>query len=155
MLMKKYLSPKLMLIVVLLFGAASIGRAQNRPISPTRVCTFTDFLQRVSTQNLPYIAEQYHVRLADAELMAAGIFPDPSLMVEGKLSDFSIGAGYTLELGGKRQARQRLAQRKMEYENTALKAYFQNLRADAAASYLEALLQQELLNAKRTAICCS
>lgn len=149
--MKNYIFLPLLFLALFLLCAGSICCAQDAVLKQVKELSFNDFLNRVSRHNLPYLAAQYQVQLADAELLAARVFPDPTLAVEGADAAYSIAAGYNLELGHKRQARQQLAQSKLNYENAALIAYFQDLRADAAASYLEAHFQQALLDVKSKA----
>ncbi|MDR1337171.1 MAG: TolC family protein [Tannerella sp.] len=135
------------------------------PVFPVRaqeekqVLTFAGYLNRVRNVNIDYLAEKYSVEIAEANAKAAGVFPDPEL--SASYSDnqnrklrmgYSVDAGlnYTLELGGKRNARMRVAQSEKEVTAALLEDYFRHLRADAAIAYLTALKQQELYGIQKS-----
>lgn len=111
----------------------------NQPIS------FEEYLNRVGKNNLSYLAGKLNVSIADAEVIAQKIFPDPELVFEAGNETFSLGLSYTLESGNKRGARIKLARSQAELEKLSLEQGFQNLRAEAAELFLEAILQRELL----------
>jgi cobalt-zinc-cadmium efflux system outer membrane protein len=118
-----------------------------------RVLTFDEYLNNVKDFNAGYVAEKYSIDLAEANLKAARVFPDPELSVSYSNNqnwNLQMGYGieaelsYTLELGGKRRARIRLAQSEKEMTSALLEDYFRNLRADATLAYLAALKQTRL-----------
>jgi cobalt-zinc-cadmium efflux system outer membrane protein len=118
-----------------------------------RILTFSEYLNNVGNANVGYLAEKYNVDLAEAKLKAAKVFPDPELSVSyanNQNWNLQMGYGfeaelsYTLELGGKRQARIRVAQSEKEMTDALLEDYFRNLRADATLAYLAALKQKRL-----------
>jgi cobalt-zinc-cadmium efflux system outer membrane protein len=117
------------------------------------VLTFDEYLNNVKNSNIDYLAEKYNVDIADAYVKAAKIFPDPELSVSyanNQNWDLQMGYGvdaelsYTLELGGKRKARIRVAQSEKEMTGALLEHYFCNLRADATITYLAALKHKRL-----------
>ncbi len=110
---------------------------------------FSTYIHRVGKSNFSYLAEQFNVQIADAEAVSERVFPDPELTFESSKDDLNVELGYTLELG-KRRARIRMARSVAELERLSLDYYFQELRAEATDVYLEAMLQKELLNVKRT-----
>lgn len=112
--------------------------------------SFSEYLNRVGKNNLNYLAEKYNVNITDAEVIAQKILPDPELTFEGANENFSIGIGYTIELGNKRGARIRLAKSQADLQKLALEYYYQELRAEAANLYFDAVLQGELLNVKKS-----
>lgn len=110
--------------------------------------TFSAFLQNVAQNNLDYAAEKFNIKKAEAEIIQAGIFPDPELSFEyANNSDrtmdlgrvFVGGLGWTLELGGKRKARISVAEAEKVLAELALADYFQNLRAEAGMLYVDAM----------------
>ena len=118
-----------------------------------RVLTFDKYLDNVKNSNIDYLAEQYNVDIADANVKAAKVFPDPELSVSYANSqnwDLRMGYGidaelsYTLELGGKRKARIRVAQSEKEMTLALLEDYFRNLQAEATIAYMEVIKQNEL-----------
>ncbi len=112
--------------------------------------SFQEYLNQVGKNNLSYLAEKYNVNIADAEVIAQKVLPDPELTFEGADENFSVGLGYTLELGNKRGARVRLAKSQAELEKLALEYYYQELRAEATNLYLDAMQQRELLDVKKS-----
>lgn len=124
-----------------------------------QVLTFGKYLNNVKNSNISYLAEKYNVNIADAAVKAAKVFPDPELSVSyGNNQNWDLQMGYnvdaelsyTLELGGKRKARIRLAQSEKEMTEALLEDYFRNLQADATIAYLEALKQKSLLEIQKS-----
>jgi cobalt-zinc-cadmium efflux system outer membrane protein len=124
----------------------------------TRTLTFDAYLNRVKESNVGYLAEKYNVDIAEANVKAAKVFPDPELSLGyANNQDWNLQMGYgvdaelsyTLELGGKRRARIRVAQSEKEMAGALLEDYFRNLRADATLAYLAALKQKRLCEIQR------
>lgn len=135
---------------LLLLVFASQGRAQIVADTTQHTLSLQEFLNRVGKSNPGFLAEKYKVSIAEAEVIAQKVFPDPNLDFEAADGAFSLGLGYTLEAGNKRGARVRLAKSQAELERLALEYFYQQLRADATLLYLEAMQQMELLNVKRS-----
>lgn len=134
----------------LLFIVSISGRAQVDTAFAKTGITLEQYLSLVGKQNLEYIAAQYDVSIAEAGIESAKVFPDPQLTVGGydnQESSLHLGRGYsgsigtTLELGGKRRARIKLAESQSELSKALLQNHFRNLRADAALAYFDALQQ--------------
>ncbi|MDR0573946.1 MAG: TolC family protein [Tannerella sp.] len=124
-----------------------------------QILTFSEFLNNVRNANVSYLAEKCNVDIADANVKAAKIFPDPELSVSyvnnqnwNLQMGYGVDAelGWTLELGGKRKARIRLAQSEKEMTGALLEDYFRNLRADATIAYLTALKQKKLYEIQKS-----
>ncbi len=118
-----------------------------------RVLTYTNYLNNVKNCNVGYLVEKYNVDIAEANVTAAKIFPDPELSVSYSNNqnwDLQMGYGvevelsYSLELGGKRKARMLVAKSEKEVASALLNDYFRNLRADATIAYLGALKQKKM-----------
>ena len=139
------------IIRLLIFCTATVAvHAQEK-----RILTFNEYLNNIKNSNIDYLAEKYNVDIADAMVKASKVFPDPELSVNyanNQNWDLQMGYGvdvelnYTLELGGKRKARIRVAQSEKEMTEALLEDYFRNLQADATIAYLTALKQKALLN---------
>jgi cobalt-zinc-cadmium efflux system outer membrane protein len=123
------------------------------------VLTFDQYMENVKNCHIGYLAEKYNVDMADANLKAARVFPDPELSVSYSNNQnwslrmgYSIEAelGYTWELGGKRKARIQVAQSEKEMTAALVDDYFCNLRADAAIAYLGALKQRRLYEIQKS-----
>lgn len=130
-----------LLMSIVLIGSINIGWSQN-------TVSLEEFLNRVGQKNSAYLSEKYNVAIADAEVVAQKVFPDPELELEMADDYYSVGLGYNLELGNKRGARVRLAKSQAELERLALEYYYQQLRAEATDLYLEAIEQKKLLEVK-------
>jgi len=133
---------------ILLFAIMSYLSGYSQTI------TFQEYLNNVKNNNINYLVEKYNVDIANANVQAAKIFPDPELSVSATDNQqetlkmgysFDAALGYTLELGGKRKARIRLAQSQKDMVDAQLEDFFRNLRADAVINYLGALKQKQLL----------
>lgn len=130
-------------------------------ITQYSVQSFREYLNQVGKNNLSYISEKYNIAIADAEVISQKVLPDPEISFEvydnGELYNnhqmgrgFNIGLGYTIELGHKRGARVDLAKSQAELERLNVEAFFQELRAEAAKAYIEAMMQKDLLDVKRS-----
>ncbi len=135
---------------------AAMAQVQS-PQLPSQKITYHDFLNRIGTQNLGYIAEKYNLDIADAEVEAAKIFPDPELSfgwVDNGERRMEMGYGFEaelswdLELGGKRKARKNLANSQKVLATLELQHYFQELRAEATIAFLETLQHKMLVEVK-------
>lgn len=138
------------LVFLLLTNLVSFIRAQDSVDKHITILSFQEYLNQVRKKNLSYLSEKYNVNIADAEVIAQKVLPDPELTFEGANEYFSVGIGYTLELGNKRGARVRLAKSQADLEKLALEYYYQELRAEAADLYLDAIQQRELLNVRKS-----
>ena len=120
--------------------------------------SLAEYLSKVGKGNLGYIAEQFNVSIAEAQLKAAKVFTDPEIsaayannedktMLMGQGID--AGISYPFSLGNKRGANISLAKSHKELAQTALDAYFQNLRAEATLNYFSAIRQKNLLQLQK------
>lgn len=139
---------KSIIITLSLLCVVVISNAQQR-----RVLTLEEYLNNVKNNNISYLVEKYNVDIADANIKAARVFPDPELSVSYTNNQnwslqmgYGVDAelGYTLELGGKRGARIRLAESEREMTEALLEDYFRNLRAEAIIAYYTALKQKKI-----------
>jgi cobalt-zinc-cadmium efflux system outer membrane protein len=135
-----------LLTVLNLFGQSTEGDKQL-PLS------LSDYLIRVNKGNLGYIAEQFNVSIAEAQLKAAKVFPDPDISIAYSNNEdktmlmgqgIDAGVSYPFSLGNKRGANVSLARSQKELTQSALDAYFQNMRAEATISYFAAIRQKNL-----------
>jgi cobalt-zinc-cadmium efflux system outer membrane protein len=133
------------LLILLVSGMTCIPSFAQVREYPQQDISFTEYLNRVGKSNLGYLAERLNVSIADAETVAQKVLPDPELEFEAGSDNFSLGLSYSLELGNKRGNRIRLARSRAELEKLLLEQGFQDLRADAADLFFEAILQRELL----------
>lgn len=123
---------------------------QVRESAYTTPITFQSYLFAVGQNNLSLLAEKYQIQIADAAIAAAKVMPDPELTFETTHDTYTLALGYTLELGNKRGARVRLARSEAEHTQLMLEYFFQELRAESTDAYLDAILQQALLDVKQS-----
>ena len=118
-----------------------------------KVLTFGEYLNNVKNSNIEYLVEKYNVEIAEANIKAAKVFPDPELSLSytnNQNWNLKMGYGfdaelsYDFELGGKRKARIELARSEKELTSVLLEDYFRNLQADATIAYLTAIKQRDL-----------
>ena len=77
--------------------------AQNKADTLNYVpLTFEMYLQEVAESNLQLLAEKKQINLAEAEVIAAKILPDPELSFEGGNETYSLELSYPLDIGNKR-----------------------------------------------------
>jgi outer membrane protein TolC len=133
--------------LVCLFGSTQTANAQ-------RILTYDEYMKNVREKNVEYLVEKYNISIAEANTRAAKVMPDPELSLGYENSQdwsvqmgqsYSAELGYTLELGGKRRARIAVARSEQQMTEALVEDFFRNLRADATLSYLEALMQKQLV----------
>lgn len=133
---------------LLLFSVIQVAYSQEEIIYKNNPVTLSEFLSDVMQGNLEYIAGQFNVSIAEAELKAAKVFPDPEVSVGYSNNEnrtlqmgqsVEAGISYPINFGNKRGAGIALASSNHELSQLLLNAYFQNLRADAALSYFATL----------------
>ncbi len=119
----------------------------------TKPVSLSGFLRGVLKGNLGYIAEQFNVDIAKAEMKASRVFPDPELSViyanneDKKLQmgqSVEAGISYPVNAGNKRKAGINLARSQFELSELILESYFRNLLADAALSYFAGIRDREI-----------
>ena len=149
--MKKYI----LLFYIVLHGYYTLCWAQN---TASEILTYTKFIENVRKNNIEYAAHQFDIAIAEAEIISAKAFQDPELMLgyfDNGERKRQLGYGYeselswTLELGGKRSARQHLAKSELALSQSILLNYFKDLRADATLAYFEALQNKKILEVKQ------
>lgn len=141
---------RLLFILFIFWAETMMLSAQNKPVPQS----LSEFLSGVSKGNLGYAAEQFNVNIADAQLKASKVFPDPEVSVSYANNQdqtlfmgqgIDAGISYPISLGNKRGANISLARSQKELAQTALDAFFQSLRAEATLGYFNAIRQKKLL----------
>ncbi len=144
---------QLLFILFIFWAEITMLSAQTKPVPQS----LGEFLSGVSKGNLGYAAEQFNLNIADAQLKASKVFPDPEISVSYANNQdqtlfmgqgIDAGISYPFSLGNKRGANISLAKSQKELAQTALDAYFQNLRAEATLGYFNAIRQKKLLEVR-------
>ena len=119
---------------------------------------FVEYINLVGQSNLGFLAEKFNVRIAEAEAISQRIFPDPEFSVnvfDNSDRRMLLGRGLeleleqTIELGGKRRSRMRLAKSETEMAEILLRGAFADLQAEAAVAFLESQRQKLLLELRQ------
>lgn len=140
-------------ILLLLLSISAVSNAQIDTTFTSIKINYPDFLSLVNKNNLDYAAEKFNVNIAEANVEASKVFPDPELAIGASDNGqrrmqmgygFSAELSWTLELGGKRKARVNVAKSTNELTKALLEDYFRNLRADATLNYLSSLKQKDI-----------
>lgn len=114
---------------------------------------FPTFMERVSRNNISYLAEKYNVNIAEANVQAAKVFNDPSFGFTYSNNDdhkmqmgqsFEGELAYDLPLANVRGARISVAKTEKELAEASIAHYFRNLKADATIMFYNALLQKKM-----------
>jgi len=150
--MKKIFKPFILSLVIFAY-VSHIVSSQKLPAYLNDSISLPEYLSAVRKGNLGYAAGKFDVDMAEAELKASKIFPDPEISVAYSNNEDRIlqmgqsleaGISYPVSLGNKRRAGIAVARSQYELSTLMLNAYFQNLRAGAAIKYFEALRYQKI-----------
>jgi len=138
---------------------------QVEPSTPNQeTLTWNDFINEVLAANLDYAAARYDVDMAAADAAAARLLPNPHLSLSGdrdltfhneygtgsdgqpallrQVESHSVGFDQTIEIGGKRRWRSRVADQSLRSAAATLDDFLRNLKLDAASAYADALSAQ-------------
>jgi outer membrane protein, heavy metal efflux system len=123
----------------------AIGLLPALPI--TSWITFPNFMRRVEEANLSLAAQRYNVSIAQAQLTAASVFPDPTLQAgydgdasgSGQATIYSASLTEKFLLGGKLHYRKDAARATLLASAATLSDYLRNLRQQAAEAFIDGL----------------
>mgnify|MGYP000178288048 FL=1 len=96
--MKKNIRSNIIFLLLIVEAMCISAFAQLPVNAPYQDISFEEYLNRVGKNNLNYLAEKLNVSIADAEIIAQKILPDPELGFEADNETFSLGLSYSLEL---------------------------------------------------------
>lgn len=160
MMMKFNFTRIIALILFGLMGLTSISFGQTIPLLSIEPISFDEFLQRIGTHNLEYHAELLELDKVLAEEESAKVFGDPILSFAATdNSEKRMNMGYeyesalewTLELGGKRKARMKVANSEVNLTRILLADFFSALRIKATLKFLEAIKEKSVYDIKSKA----
>lgn len=153
---KKYISVSL---VMTFLGSSLYAQELHTELSPRKSpLTYQEFIAKMATNNLSYAAEKFNIDIAEAEVQAAKVFPDPELSFgwfDNQQNRMQMGYGFEaelswdLELGGKRKARKNLALDQKLLAELELQEFFQTLRAESTIVFLEAMQNKMLYDIQK------
>lgn len=131
----------------------SMAKGQSDTTFLKKQIRYSDFMRTLQKNNLAYAAEKFNINISEGAIEMAKVFPDPELSMawfDNGQKRMNMGYGYnaaigwTLELGGKRNARIQLAKSEAQLSRYLLQDYWNKLRADATIKYLEAMQNKRL-----------
>ncbi|MGO9062483.1 MAG: TolC family protein [Candidatus Binataceae bacterium] len=109
--------------------------------------SFRDFIRQVEEANLDLAAQRYNVPIAQMQVLAAHVYPDPVIagFYGGDISHQHQPTGYaatlsqTVLLGGKIGARTEVAKAGLALASAQLQEFLRKLKAQAADTYVDGL----------------
>ena len=122
--------------------------------------TFSNFMRRVEESNLSLAAQRYNVPIAQAQLTAASVFPDPSLTAgysgdasgSGQTNAYSGSLSQEFLLGGKLRYRKDAARAALLAGSATLSDFLRNVREQAAEAFIDGLTDLLILNRKEESL---
>ena len=114
--------------------------------------TLDQYLEKVRTGNLKYAAQRLNMEIADAQIISASVFNNPSIgfaYYNNELNSMHMGQGVSGEISqtisaGHRRAAINLAKSEKEKVQAVLVDYFRLLREQATVTWLEAIKVRQL-----------
>lgn len=119
--------------------------------------TLNQYLEKVRLGNLEYAAQRLNIEIADAQIISASVFNNPSIgftYYNDELNSMQMGQGVSGEISqtispGRRKAAMNLAKSEKEMTQAVLVDYFRLLREEAAVTWLEAVKVRQLYQIKK------
>ena len=144
--------PSIRAALARLTDQAQLAKADpaNPAHAAVQTLTLAQFLHAVATSNLDLAAQRFNVRIAEAQLVAAHVSPNPTLSVatnrdttdRDQATSYSAGVTELVEVGGKRRFRTDVAVQNLLAASATLEDFFRNLRGTAASAYVDAVTGQ-------------
>jgi cobalt-zinc-cadmium efflux system outer membrane protein len=125
----------------------------------TSKLTLRRFINEVARSNVDFAAQRYNISIAQAQLVAARVSPNPTVSVGGTrdVSDKqqpateNAGLSQTIEVGGKRHFRVSVATKNVLASSATLEDFFRTLRGTAANAFIDAVASEMVVQQKRKA----
>jgi cobalt-zinc-cadmium efflux system outer membrane protein len=144
-------------------GSSSFVRAQfvasSLPAKAPLKLTLNQFIRSVAANNIELAAQRYNVSIAQAQIIAARVSPNPVATFAGtrdvsdkeQPSTESGGLSETIEIGGKRHFRVSIAIQNLLTASSTLDDFFRTLRGTAASAFVDAVASGMVVQQKRKA----
>jgi cobalt-zinc-cadmium efflux system outer membrane protein len=134
-------------------AAAATQTAEAQPI------TFDEFLARVAANNLDLAAQRYNITIAQAQVVAAKVSPNPVLATtfatdishRDQATTWSEALTEEIEVAGRRKFRVTAAQKNLLAVSATVDDFFRQLQGTAATAFATALAGQMTVEEKRRA----
>jgi cobalt-zinc-cadmium efflux system outer membrane protein len=133
-------------------AAGTLG-SQGQPI------TFDEFLAGVAANNLDLAAQRYNITIAQAQVVAAKVSPNPAFTTtlgtdishRDQATTWSEGLTEEIEVAGRRKFRVTAAQKNLLAVSATVDDFFRQLEGTAATAFVTALSGQMTVDEKRRA----
>ena len=140
-------------------GAPSASSAAGTQTSQGQSITFDEFLARVAANNLDLAAQRYNITIAQAQVVAAKVSPNPVLAWtfatdishRDQATTWSQALTEEIELAGRRKFRVTAAQKNLLAVSATVDDFFRQLQGTAATAFVTALAGQMTVDEKRRA----
>ena len=127
--------------------------------STTSKLTLRQFINEVARSNVDLAAQRYNVSIAQAQLVAARVSPNPTLSFGGtrdvsnkqQPSSENGGLSQMIEVGGKRHFRVSAATKNLLASSATLEDFFRTLRGTAANAFIDAVASDMIVQQKSKA----
>lgn len=137
---------------------APLGNPWPETSTPARL-TLQQFIARVAANNIELAAQRFNVSIAQAQLVAARVSPNPTASFAGsrdvsnKQQPSTEGGGLsqTIEIGGKRHFRVSVATENVLAASSTLEDFFRTLRGTAATAFVDAVASAMIVDQKSRA----
>lgn len=154
------------IICVLLLAVAPVysgefppdsGRAANS--GQSKRITLDEFLAGVAANNLDLAAQRYNITIAQAQVVAAKVSPNPVVAAtfnkdishRDQATTWSEGLTEEIEVAGRRKFRVTAAQKNLLAVSATVDDFFRQLQGTAATAFVTALAGQMTVDEKRRA----
>ncbi len=122
--------------------------------------TFREFMGYLQDSNISLAAQRFNIPIAQAQLKAARIYPDPTFQSgyagdvsdERQVTNYSGNLTQTILLGGKIKARTEVANETLTTNRAQLADFLRNLRVQAADTFIDGLTGLLILQRKSLAL---
>ncbi|MFA6769879.1 MAG: TolC family protein, partial [Bacteroidales bacterium] len=119
--------------------------------------SLNQYLEKVRVGNIEYAAERLNMELAEAQIISASVFNNPSIefaYYNNELNSMQMGQGVSGEISqtispGRRRAAINLAKSEKDLTQAVLVDYFRLLRQEATLTWLEAIKSRQLYQIKK------
>ena len=140
-------------------GEPGAGSAAGTIASQGQPITFNEFLARVSANNLDLAAQRYNITIAQAQVVAAKVSPNPNfawtlatdISHRDQATVWAQQLTEEIEVAGRRKFRVTAAQKNLLAVSATVDDFFRQLQGTAATAFVTALAGQMTVDEKRRA----
>ena len=140
-------------------GESGASSALGTQTSQGQPLTFNEFLARVEANNLDLAAQRYNITIAQAQVVAAKVSPNPVLAWtfatdvshRDQATTWSQALTEEIEVAGRRKFRVTAAQKNLLAVSATVDDFFRQLQGTAATAFVTALAGQMTVDEKHRA----